>query len=94
MAKIIQNCWLSPYGEVRFCDDHDIEGKIIIQKYYPNESQDKDPREFLISKGWARFSQCKLMGCKTGWILPKRITTDQKNKIFDLTEEFLGDEEE
>ena len=95
MAKInerIKKCWLSPDGEIIYCGaDHGMTARKIISSRYPNDVQksNEDSRDFLHKKGWARFCDVLWAITGSGWVIPRHLTTDQKNKIFELTNEWF-----
>lgn len=88
--KRTSKCWLSPYGEVILCADHRISGKNIIKDVYKEETNKMmDICKYLQEKGWARFCDVLWAIGDSGWVIPKHLTTEQKDKIFELTEEFF-----
>lgn len=94
MNKRIQNCWVSPDGRVIYCNKHELEAVHIVMLFYPNEILEKhngDLCDFLIANGWARFCNILYQMSGSGWVLPRHLTTNQKNKIFDLTEEWFDE---
>lgn len=91
----MKDCWLSPYGEVIYVEEEGkwlhckTAAKILNERYNYNYDPN-DPSiewlDILHSKGWVRYSHF----FNTGWIYnPYTITTDQKNKIYELTGDFI-----
>ncbi len=97
MIDKMYDLWVSPYGEVIKCEPGTWKhattaGKILNERYgynldtdYPELGWDDE----LEHKGWIRWTSCT--GC--GWILRPDVkpTTDQLNKIFELTGEIPDD---
>ena len=82
-------CWLSPNGRVITCPDHKLSARRIIAETYPTEYRDQDVLDFLYNKGWARFCDVLWALSGSGWVIPQRLTTKQRDKIFDLTQEWF-----
>ena len=52
----MRNCWLSPEGEVIFCDNHDMKAwDLIEERYGVHRSEVKDPSIFLGEKRWMAY---------------------------------------
>jgi hypothetical protein len=89
--KTMVDCWLSPYGEVIKCEPgswkHAATAAKILNERYGYSLNPELPElgwdDILERKGWCRWTSCT--GC--GWILRPDVkpTTDQLNKIFELT---------
>lgn len=89
----MKDCLLSPYGEVIFCGgawNHNTDAeKILIERYGYNDALEiyekhefENATDVLMGYGWVRYSTC----ANRGWCFNKyKITTEQKNKIFELT---------
>ena len=92
----MKECWLSPYGEVIYTSGMwghaEAAAKILFERYNDGSwegTQDvwrevimeyNSPTDLLQEKGWIKFSTIT-----NEWIIFKEPTTDQKNKMFDLT---------
>jgi len=87
--KRTSKCWISPDGQVITCPDHKISAKHIITERYP-EYKNQDVLDFLYNKGWARFCDVLWALSGNGWVIPQHLTTRQRDKIFDLTQEWFG----
>ena len=96
MAKIIDSCWLSPNGEVFWCSSHTIEAESLIDKFYSHKDIGPEcdfcVERFLELRGWIKYfnhSWCSI----TGWVvLPdQHLTERQREKIFELTGEWIED---
>lgn len=95
----MKDCWMSPYGEVLYCSgiwNHNSDAeKILIERYGFKDALDIDDKypDLLASEvleeiyGWCRYTTC----ANRGWMWLKKLTTDQKNKIYDLTGEIIVD---
>ena len=92
----MENCWLSPSGEVYYCINHATKATSIVDKeglhdefcksrYFPNVEP------FLESKGWIKYSTNKI---HPDWCFTSRtnLTQAQRDKIYELTGEFFEDE--
>lgn len=89
------NCWLSPYGEVFECGcaNHAHKANKIIEDVYHIDACEailtsdmySTTYDFLEDKGWWRFSNLYNDISRGEWVGRNRPTTDQKNKMFDLT---------
>ena len=89
----MNNCWLSPKGEVTYCRlNHIFEAESIVEdlnletEFVEGPCHDLD--EFLGSKGYVKWSK----DSPNGWcILPgTRLTKAQIEKIYELTGDFFG----
>ena len=88
----MENCWMSPRGDVYYCKMHSIGANDVIEllgldeEYFAyREMTDNDDLEaFLEYKGFAKYCENKHY---QGWhISPeKRFTKAQKDEIFKLT---------
>ena len=97
LKKKMSDIWVSPYGEIIKCEPGSWKhaataGKILNERYgynldtdYPELGWDDE----LEHKGWIRWTSCT--GC--GWILRPDVkpTTEQLNKIYELTGEIPDD---
>lgn len=93
----MHDCWLSPYGEVIWCSgawNHNQDAiNLLIERYgYKDIIDIDDTFPFKLATdiltevyGWCRYSTC----ANRGWLWIKPLTTEQKNKIFDLTGELF-----
>lgn len=88
--KRTSKCWISPDGQVITCPDHKIFARRIIAERYPSEYKNQDVLDFLYNKGWARFCDVLWALSGSGWVIPQHLTTRQRDKIFDLTQEWFG----
>ena len=93
MEKTIESCWLSPTGEVWYCNNHSSEAEYIIKKLYPGRKLyeiTKDyrfsPEYFLEKHGWIKYFNRDGYPYK-GWIILEttRPTQKQLDKMFELT---------
>lgn len=90
----MKECWLSPYGQVIYTGgewEHASKAAKILFEMYNNGKwkyieevwcEWKNPSEQLEDLGWIRYSTIT-----NNWVIDSntKITTDQKNKMFDLT---------
>lgn len=89
----MKDCWLNPFGEIVWCrgawsHNQDAE-RILIERYGFEDEIDiysrypfKNATDVLMDEyRWCRYSTC----ANRGWCWNKELTTDQKNKMFDLT---------
>ena len=105
MAHIIRGCWLSPTGDVYWCDDeHFIQAKQLVEKFYNDVSSNLseagmpvDVQNILYSKGWIKYVNHSWDPySKSGWYIPlfgrKSRTQAQIDKIYELTGDVVDDE--
>lgn len=87
----MKDCWLSPYGEVIYVSawSHNQKAEELLIERYGFEDEyhiyDKHPFEnasdVLMKYGWIRYSTC----ANRGWLIETKPTTEQKDKMFELT---------
>ncbi|MBQ3414822.1 MAG: hypothetical protein IJH39_05650 [Clostridia bacterium] len=87
----MRDCWLSPYGEVIYVSawSHNTKAEELLIERYGFEDiydiYDKHPFEtasdVLMKYGWIRYSTC----ANRGWLMEVKPSSEQKNKMFDLT---------
>jgi hypothetical protein len=84
----MNNCWLSPEGEVIYCINHDAEAwKIIKERFGLSPSEVREPSIFLGERGWMAYMN---RIWQVGWwcyYYGPDPTQKQIDKIFDLTGE-------
>ena len=90
----MKECWLSPYGEIIYTNgewEHASKAAKILFERYNNGKWEyieevwcewKTPTDLLEDLGWIRYSTIS-----NNWVFDNssKLTTDQKNKMFDLT---------
>ena len=92
MEKIIDPCWLSPLGEVRYCKlNHGLEAVSIIEEKYNDPANEEllekygfDYDLFLEDKGWIKYTH-NTSGCPMWAFGCRRLTKKQLDKMFELT---------
>lgn len=98
MEKTIKSCWLSPTGEVWYCNNHTSEAEYIIEKLYKKlypgckmceilKDYRQSPECFLEKHGWIKYFNREGYPYK-GWVIlteTTRPTKKQLDKMFELT---------
>lgn len=95
MSKMMSDCWLSPYGDVHVCVDHEEGGNTILDDLGLNELFNKSrffPLVdcFLESLGYVKYSTNQQ---HPDWCITSntRLTQAQIDKIYELTGEVFED---
>jgi hypothetical protein len=93
----MDNCWLSPDGEVYYCDLHSHMAKYLVEQFYPDAQMSTDsgmyigPERYLESKGWIKYV---LREWHVGWVFSqygrRHRTQAQIDKIYELTGEVIN----
>jgi len=88
----IGNCWLSPDGEVIYCDHHDCKAWDIIERRFGIHPADvKDPSQFLGAKRWIAYHDRPWW---VGWWIyyySEGPTQAQIDKVYELTRYIYDD---
>ena len=80
------NCWLSPEGEVIFCDNHDMKAwDLIEERYGVHRSEVKDPSIFLGEKRWMAYHNRPWQVEWWSYYYSKGPTQAQVDRIYELT---------
>ena len=96
----MDNCWLSPEGEVIYCSNHDVKARDLIQERYGiNKGMVKDPSIYLGLRNWIAYHN-RPWWC--GWWIyrsydpnqyyAKNPTQAQIDKVYELTGEIYDED--
>lgn len=89
----MENCWLSPEGEVVFCDYHDIKAWDLIQERYGIDKRKiREPSIYLGKRRWIAYHNRPWW---RGWWIYRSLdpneyyvkdpTQAQINRVYELT---------
>lgn len=96
----MENCWLSPKGEVYYCEIHTTGAENIVNKLNLTEEfyacmdagRCYEKETFLELRGWIKYCKYPWSG-HSGWVILStlKLTQAQIDKIYELTGELVDD---
>ena len=91
--KYMDNCWLSPEGEVIVCDNHDLKARELIKERYGiDPSEIPEPSHFLGRKRWMAYHNRPWWVGWWSYYYSKGPTQTQIDRIYELTGEVYKNE--